>query len=188
MKHIMLISLVICSTVLIVIFAESSYRLVFSKSATSYEIKAAFLIKFTDFIQWPDESFSKNPDHFILGILGRDVFQNLFNPFVGKLIQGRSFMIRHFKGMHELSSVSNLQILFVSRSELPHFKAIFEQLDTKGILTISDTPEFIRYGGTIVFVKKGKRIGFEINRVSEKRAGLKICSDLLQLATRVHNK
>jgi len=184
----MSISLVICSTVLIVIFAESSYHLVLSKSATSYEIKAAFLIKFTDFIHWPDQSFAKNPDHFVLGILGRNVFKNLFDPFVGKKIQGRSFMIRHFKGMRELSSVSNIQILFVSQSEIPHFKEIFDKLDTKGMLTISDTPEFIRYGGTIVFVKKGSHIGFEINRASEKRAGLKIYSDLLQLATRVHNK
>jgi len=167
---------------------ESSHRLAYSKSATSYEIKAAFLIKFTDFIHWPDELFKDNPDHFVLGILGRNVFHHLFDPFIGKKIHGRRFMVRHFNGMKDISSVSNIQMLFVSRSEIPHFKEIFERLDTKGMLTISDTPEFIQYGGTIVFVKKGSHIGFEINRASEKRAGLRIASDLLQLATRVYNK
>jgi len=188
MKHFLITSLVICSTVLIVICVESSHQVVFSKSASSYEIKAAFLIKFTDFIEWPEQSFEKDQKHFVLGILGRNVFQNLFDPFVGKPIHGRSFAVRHFYGIKEIPTISNVQILFVSRSEIPHFKQIFEQLDTRGILTISDTPEFIRYGGTIVFVKKGNRIGFEINRASEKRAGLKICSDLLQLAKRVYNK
>jgi len=186
MKHILITFIVVIFTVIIVIFSESSHRMVFSKSATSYEIKAAFLIKFTDFIHWPEESFENNPDHFVLGILGRNVFKNLFDPFIGKTIYGRTFSVRHFHGMKELSSISNVQILFVSRSELPHFKMIFEQLNTKWMLTISDSPEFIRYGGTIVFVNKGNNIGFEINRASEKRAGLKICSDLLQLATRVY--
>ena len=167
---------------------ESGHRLAFSKSATSYEIKAAFLIKFTDFIHWPDDSFAENPDHFVLGILGRNVFHHLFDPFIGKAIQGRTFKVRHFHGAKEINAIENIQMLFVSRSEMPHFKMIFERLNTRGILTISDTPEFIQYGGTIVFVKKGSHIGFEINRASEKRAGLKICSDLLQLATRVHNK
>jgi hypothetical protein len=187
MKHILITFLVICSTVLIVIFAESSHQLVFSKSASPYEIKAAFLIKFTDFIEWPKLSFDKDPEHFVLGILGRNVFHNLFDPFVGKKIQGRSFEIRHFKGMNEISLVSDVQMLFVSCSETPHFEHIFQQLDTRGMLTISDSPEFIRYGGTIVFVKKGSHIGFEINRASEKRAGLKIGSDLLQLATHVYH-
>jgi hypothetical protein len=188
MKHIMITSILICSTVLIVIFVESSHQIAFSKSASPHEIKAAFLIKFTDFIQWPDESFAKDPNHFVLGILGRNIFNHLFDPFIGKEIHGRSFMVRHCESMQALSSVSNVQMLFVSRSEIPYFQEIFKQLDTKGMLTISDTPEFIQYGGTIVFVKKGSHIGFEINRTSEKRAGLKICSDLLQLATRVYNK
>jgi hypothetical protein len=79
-------------------------------------------------------------------------------------------------------------MLFVSYSEAHLLKKIFKTVDTRGILTISDTPGFINYGGTIVFIKKGNRISFEINRVSEDRAGLKISSDLLQLATRVYRK
>ncbi|ETR69988.1 MAG: transmembrane protein [Candidatus Magnetoglobus multicellularis str. Araruama] len=167
---------------------ESAYESAYSKSATSYEIKAAFLIKFTDFIQWPDHSFNNDPNHFILGIMGQNVFHHMFDPFIGTKIQGREFMVRHFNGMAELASIANLQMLFICRSEIPHLQTIFDQLNTSGVLTVSDTPEFIQYGGTIVFVKKGNRIGFEINRASEKRAGLKISSDLLQLATRVYHK
>ena len=184
----MIIPVVTCFAIVIVLFMESHHQLAFSKSATSYEIKAAFLIKFTDYVHWPEDSFEKTPDHFVLGILGRNVFHHLLDPFIGKTIQGRTFSVRHFKGFREISSVSNVQMLYVSRSEIPHFKTIFDRLNTRGMLTISDTPEFIQHGGTIVFVKKGSHIGFEINRASEKRAGLKICSDLLQLATRVHNK
>jgi len=188
MKRIFFTGFVICVAVFIVIIMDSIQRDVYSKSATSNEIKAAFLIKFTDFIKWPDTAFESNPDSFVLGILGMNIFHHLLDPFIGKSIQGRKFMIRHYKGMAEVSSISNVQILFVSHSEVPHYQEIFNQLNTHGILTISDRPEFIRHGGTIAFVKRGNRIGFEINRVSEKRAGLKISSDLLQLATRVYTK
>jgi len=167
---------------------DSPGKIVYSKSASEYEIKAAFLIKFTDFIKWPKFAFQHEPDHFVLGILGENVFKHLFDPFINQDIYNKKFHIRYFHGMKELNDISGVHMLFVSPTEKPHFQKIFDTIDTKGMLTISDAPEFIHFGGTIVFVKKGKRIGFEINRVSEKRAGLKISSDLLQLATRVYRK
>lgn len=167
---------------------DSAHKYACSRSASSYEIKAAFLIKFTDFIKWPESSFAHDPNHFVFGILGKNVFHNLLDPFIGQTIQGRPFKVRHFRGLKEISEASDVQMLFVSFSEAHHLKKIFDKVDTKGILTISDTPGFIQYGGTIVFVKKGNRISFEINRASEEHAGLKISSDLLQLATRVYRK
>ncbi|MBF0451819.1 MAG: YfiR family protein [Candidatus Magnetomorum sp.] len=186
-RHLLTIS-IICLTVLIVLFGDSSYTSVCSKSASHYEIKAAFLIKFTDFIKWPETAFKDEPNHFVLGILGKNVFQHMLDPFVGKIIQERPFKIKYFNGIEKISDISGIQMLFVSQSEAPHFQKIFDTIDTTGMLTISDTPGFIRYGGTIAFVNQGKRISFEINRVSEKRAGLKISSDLLQLATHVYRK
>jgi len=167
---------------------DSGRKSVYSKSASEYEIKAAFLIKFTDYIKWPESAFQKDPDHFVFGILGKNMFQHLMDPFIGNDIHKRHFIIKCFSGIGDLDDISGVQMLFVSQSETPHFQKIFDTIDTTGMLTISDAPGFIRYGGTIAFVKKGSRISFEINRVSEKRAGLKISSDLLQLATHVYRK
>jgi hypothetical protein len=51
-------------------------------------------------------------------------------------------------------------------------------------LTVGDTDRFVETGGMINFVKEGKKIRFEINEAAAKRAGLRVSSKLLSLASR----
>ena len=53
------------------------------------------------------------------------------------------------------------------------------------VLTISDAHGFARHGGMIEMFSEGNRIRFNINAENARRAGLRISSNLLRLATKV---
>lgn len=53
------------------------------------------------------------------------------------------------------------------------------------VLTVSETHDFIHRGGIIELFPEGNRLRFKISVQNARRAGLKISSSLLQLASSV---
>ena len=156
-----------------VIYAEHA------KEIPAYEVKAALLIKFADFVKWPSESFFQEPDTFILGILGYDIFEGVFDSFVPEKIDNRHFKVKKFLCVDEIQQV---QILFISESEKECLPEILETLKGKNILTVGDTKGFAKDGVIINFIEKKGSIGFEINIDAKKQTKLNISSHLLRLA------
>lgn len=153
-------------------------------------IQAAMIIKFTDFITWPESAFNNSSEHeeaelekgwFTIATVGDATYEGLFEPFTHRSFQNRSLRIVHYDKADSLE-ISDVQILIVGLTEREHVEMILEQTDGKPILTIGDFPGFAQQGGIINFFSKpNNRVGFEINRDSEKRSGLKISSHLLRL-------
>lgn len=159
-----------------------SASVVFAKDITVYEeneVKAALLIKFTDFVKWPPESFFQEPDTFVLGILGDDIFKGVFDSFVPEKIDNRHFKVKNFSSVDEIKQV---QILFISESEKESLPEILEHLKGRDILTVGDTKGFAKDGVIINFIEKKGSIGFEINMDAKKLTKLNISSHLLRLA------
>ena len=53
-----------------------------SAAAQEYDLKAAFLFNFAQFVEWPRDAFSENTTPIIIGVLGQD-------PFGASLDRGR---------------------------------------------------------------------------------------------------
>ena len=53
------------------------------------------------------------------------------------------------------------------------------------VLTIGESPDFLREGGIINLLLVGRRVRFEVNPDAAARAGLRLSSQLLQLAVAV---
>jgi len=151
---------------------------------SSYEVKAALLIKFTDFVKWPPESFFEDSDTFVLGILGYDVFEGIFDSYNNKKIDNKNFIVKKFCSIDEIRQA---QILFISRSEKEQLPEILEYLKDRDILTVGDTKGFADNGVILNFIEKKGSIGFEININAKKRTKLNISSQLLRLAEIVSN-
>src|ERR1043166_6616587 len=45
-----------------------------TKLTREYDLKAAFLFNFAQFVEWPPESFTDNSRPFVIGVLGQDPF------------------------------------------------------------------------------------------------------------------
>ncbi len=60
-----------------------------------YEVKAAFLLNFTKFIEWPAGAFASPDSPFTICILGRDPFGRALDQIVaGESVNGRKLAVR----------------------------------------------------------------------------------------------
>ena len=144
-----------------------------------YEIKAAFIYKFTKFIDWPAQAFSDPSDPFSIGILGKDPFSNILEQtFMGKTVNGREWIVKRSNSVEELKKC---HILFISSSEKKRLAEIIEVIKFANILTIGDMDQFAESGGIIGLNEQDKKISIEINVEAAKQAGLTISSKLLIL-------
>ena len=153
-------------------------------AASEYELKAAFLVNFAKFVEWPAAAFDTSASPVLVGVVGDDPFgPDLDNTVRGKLFGGRSMDVKRFDWRDDLTG---FHIVFISASEQRRLKDILRPLETTSILTVSDMDDFCTQGGVIALVSVKERIRFEVNRAAARRRGLKISSRLLSLATAVH--
>ena len=150
-----------------------------SSQPSEYQIKAAFLYNFANFIDWPDGSFSDKTSPIILGVLGKDPFGRILNPAEGKVIKNRKLTIKRFESLEDFEVC---HILFISSSEKENLKRILAKLNSFGVLTVGDTGGFTQRGGVINFFKKDNKVRLEINLDAAKDGDLKISSKLLNVA------
>ena len=150
-----------------------------ASSIGEYQIKAAFLLNFIKFIDWPPEAFPNTDTPIIIGILGSNPFGDAMEPLRQKRVKGRSFEIKKFMNVNT-SDICH--VLFISYSEKNELEDVIEQLKGRNVLTIGETTDFARMGGVINFIKVNNKIRFEINLAAAKQANLVISSKMLKLA------
>ena len=153
----------------------------YSESGVSreYTMKAAFIYKFTKFIQWTPESFPDDRDPIILTIIGRDPFGKAIDSLHGRNVKGRKIFV---KRIIRIEDIEKSHILFISQSEKERLPALLQATKDLCVLTIGDMEGFSGYGGIINFFMVENSIRFEINVAAAQQAGLEISSNLLTLA------
>ena len=153
------------------------------KTPSEHQLKAAFLLNFTKFIEWPP-SPQQDPDlPMIIGIIGTDPFGAILDDLIaGQQVHGRMLEIRR---LSRKDSIPSCQILFISASEKRRMRDILDRVEPMGVLTVSEVKGFPEMGGMINFTVEKSRIRFQINQDAAERASLKISSKLLRLASSV---
>ena len=192
-------SLVLCSLALA---ATLTGQKAFAEPVASreYQIKAAFLYNFIKFAEWPKEKVADPNAPVIIGILGKDPFQDAFGPLQEKEAKDGKVVIQRFEGFVELEKagqkkkdqphpksqdIQKCHLLFVCPSENERVSDIIASVKGRDILTVADTQGFLESGGIINFIMEEQKVRFEINVTNARRAKLQIRSQLLRLAKRV---
>lgn len=153
----------------------------YSKTAPQYFVKATFFVQFRDFTTWP-ENKKHHELPLLLCVLGRNPFGNFLQNVVSHTTKKNSVQLLF---THDYKKVDPCNILFISRSETNNLSKIFKFLKKKSILTVSDIPDFAYKKGMIELVILSRKIRFNINLAEVKTAGLKLDSNLIELATLV---
>ena len=149
-----------------------------SDNRPEYQIKAAFLLNFTRFVEWPEPPNAS--DSFTLCVLGRDPFGAALDEVAGgQIVHGRQLLIRRNIGLHELRSC---QVLFLASSEMYRSNEVIESLADCSVLTVGEARDFAVRGGVINFVMQDGKVRFQVNLAAAARARLKVNFRLLQLA------
>jgi len=149
-----------------------------------YQVKAAFLFNFAQFVSWPETSFTNADEPFRIGVLGSNPFgKGLVETVRGETIHGRAVVVQE-SGRAE--TLANCQIIFICSSEAGRLGEILPKLGSKPVLTVSEIPGFASRGGVINFYREGSKVRFEINPDAAGEKNLKIGSELLTLGKIIH--
>ena len=149
-------------------------------STLEYQVKAAYLLNFTKFIEWPSAEPADSP--FTVCLIGDDPF----GPALDRTIQGES--VNGHKVVVQRTgrgTTKGCQLIFVSKSE----KNIREFLNSlgPGVLTVGEGESFLRDGGVIAFVLENRRVRFSVNLSATRNERLNLSSKLLAVARSVEN-
>lgn len=146
-----------------------------AEPALEYQVKAAFLLNFARFVEWPETTYPSPEAPFSICVLGEDPFGTALSQTVeDESVNGRKIAVRQIR---RPSTAEACQILFVSKSE-KFSGAEFGP----GILTVGEADGFLTHGGIIAFVIEDRKVRFDIGRNAAAKAGLKLSSKLLRVA------
>jgi hypothetical protein len=148
-----------------------------AQRSLEYEVKAAFLYNFIQFIEWPAESLR---EAFSVCTLGDDPFAGALDRTVaGESVNGRPIVVEHLRPD---ALPAHCQILFVPRSQSARAAAVIRVLGAAPVLTVGESAGFLQAGGLVNLVVEAGKVRFDVNAEAATARGLRISSKLLRVA------
>ena len=150
-----------------------------SDVSKEYQIKAAFLFHFTQFVEWPAETFTNADAQFRIGVLGENPFGGALDEIVkGETIGNHKIIVQYSRRAEDLK---NCQIVFVSKTEEKRLPRILKDLNVKNLLTVGECDGFDQRGGALNFYLKTARCILKSIPPPPNTKDLKIGSQLFRL-------
>lgn len=147
-----------------------------------YGVKAAFLERFTRFVDWPEPATDdKNKSKFfVIAVIGK----NPFNSILEQLYSNRKIKNKPVKIMYisEPEEIPDCHILFISESMKNKLGEILAVTGKKPILTVGDTKGFAEKKVHINLYVENEEFPFEINGKAVRESGLSMDYRLLEFA------
>ncbi len=160
-----------------------------SQGPSEAQLKAAFLMSFPKYVEWPAAAFAQTNSPVVLGVLGDDNTAGALEEMIAsthKTVNGHPIMVKRIGSDDDLTNTCHL--LFVGPSERARFGAIVAKVKDAHVLTVSQSEDFLAQGGMINLVPKDRRLHLEVNLTASSQAHLKIGSALLSVADVVKGK
>lgn len=140
-----------------------------------YQLKAAYLTKFLNFIEWKS-GYGAEPKRSIC-ILGDNPFGDSI-----EVLASAYKMAVDIRELRGASEADGCHLVYVSRSENSRLAPILETLNASGPVTVSDIAGFAERGGTIELIVQGRHVRFVINQRQATQSKFRLSSQLLALA------
>jgi hypothetical protein len=146
-------------------------------------VKAIYLYKFGEFVQWPASAFAAADSPVNLCIAGQDPFGSVLDDAVaGRRIGGHPIVLHRLAAV---AATSDCQILFIGAADARQAEQWMAAARTAHALTVTDSAA-AKASGIVNFVMRDNHVRFEIDNDSAVASGLVISSKLLSLAQTTH--
>ena len=152
--------------------------------ATEYEVKAAYVFNFANFVTWPASAFASPTSPVVIGVAGDSPLEEpLVRAIQGETINGRPLVVRRVAHADDMKAC---HVLVSGANESKQMARSLAELRNSPVLTISDAEDFLNSGGMVrLVVTSNNKVGFDVNVDTMSRAGLKPNARLLKVARRV---
>ena len=144
------------------------------------EIRAAFILNFAKFTEWPPQSFADADTPLTVGFVGTDDARTaLVILSTGKVINGRRIVTLQIKSV---LVARQCRILFFRKDKGDFADGALEVATEAQALTIGESKNFLARGGLIRLFIEDKRMRFDVNIGAAHRSKIQLSSKLLALA------
>jgi hypothetical protein len=153
--------------------------------AREYQLKAAFIYNFAQFVEWPGNTFSGPDEPLVIGVMGNATLAaTLEQACRGKTAGRREIVV---KSLSATEAITSTQILFIGAAERDRLPELLKRATAESVLTIGDYDGFTAASGMVRFLTEDNRLRFEVNLQAVNEGRLKFSAQLLKLA-RMYNK
>jgi hypothetical protein len=153
------------------------------REATESGVKAAFLYKFANYIEWPANAFAAPSAPLVIGVMGaEEVAAELDRIAPGRNVNGHPVTVKRLKNGE---SAAGVHILFVGREQGGAAAAVRAARE-QGALTVTESERGLETTGSAInFLSGGERVAFEVSLEAAEKSGHRISSRMLAVAKRV---
>jgi hypothetical protein len=153
-----------------------------AQASLEYNVKAAFLLNFARFIEWPDSAFADAWAPINLCVFGANPFGGALERTVqDEVAGGRPFVVRE---MSTASQAAPCHLIFIPAAMEDRADALLREAASSAV-TVGESRRFLELGGAINLVVEGGRVRFNVNLAPVEQRRIRISARMLQLASRV---
>jgi hypothetical protein len=153
-----------------------------AQASLEYSVKAALLLNFARFIEWPDAAFADARTPVSVCVFGDNPFGDaLARALQGETVHNRSLVARQVTSQADSAPC---HILFVPSGVESRARAAVQQPRSHAV-TVGESPRFENMGGAVTLLLEDGRVRFKVNLRPVEARGIRISARMLQLASRV---
>jgi YfiR/HmsC-like len=144
-------------------------------------VKAAFLYRFLEYVEWPAGTRSDGP--LTIAVLGDDsLAADLRRDVRGRLAHGRPVLVRSVTSVRD---GLDADVLFVGAHWRKRLAQLGHAHDEAPVLLVTEGEGSLEQGAVINFVVVDGNVRFEVSLAAAEQRGLRLSSRLLSVALRV---
>jgi hypothetical protein len=149
-------------------------------SASELEVKAAFILNFLKFVEWPTPPPAGDAPPLVVIVVGDDpLAPALKSAAASATVTGRQIQLRIVKPG---AAIEGAHMVFIAASEHRQLASILRQLEGHPVLTVGATEGFADSGVVLNLVVRDRKVRVEANTAAASRARLRVSAHLLRLA------
>ena len=179
---------ILCGSLLVAVgwLAGTSVSIVEEPQASEYQVKAAFLINFPKYVDWPAEALARTNSPIVIAVLGETkVTGEIQKVIAGRTIIGREIVLKRLASGEESEGC---HILFFPGAEQQRSPNLLDRVRGRGVLTVGESNDFFERGGLINLARREGKIALEVNLPAADQARIKVGSKLLGVVSVVRRK
>ena len=150
---------------------------------TEVELKAALILNFAKYVEWPANSLNDTPGKLTMCMVGkRDALFDKLTAMEGKIVNDLSLRVR---AADRNDNLMGCHVLVLAESEAEHFEKVLRPLVGTPVLTVNGSSRFLEAGGIISLIVENNKVRFDINLSAARRNKSVMSSNLLKLVRQV---
>jgi YfiR/HmsC-like len=154
--------------------------------ASEQTVKAAFLYKFAEYVDWPEAAEAQPDGAFTIAVLGSGALaDDLARMTVDRTVNKRPIRVRLLTADE---AIDDVQVLFITDDQRDRLAALLAPIRSRPILTVTESEGALADGSIINFTVSGDRVRFEISLDAADSHRLHLSSRLLAVAEHVYQR